>query len=84
MMDLEAVSRSIDTTREGLAESNYSIDCHDGGEGRLVFTVRALEDACEECLVPKAVFVDILKRELLDGGISASEVEVVYPLNDRA
>ncbi len=83
MIGIEAVSRSIDATREGLAASNYSIDCRDGGDGRLVFTVRALDDACEECLVPKEIFVDILMRELQDGGIAASQVDVIYPLDDE-
>ena len=84
MIDPEEVHRSIEATREGLAAANYAIDCRESGEGRLVFTVRPLDDACEECLVPKVVFVDILKHELLDGGVAATDVDVVYPLDEEA
>ena len=82
MIDIEAVGRSIAATREGLAASNYAIECADGGEDRLVFTVRALDEACEECLVPKAIFVDLLTQELSAGGIAPRHVDVVYPLDD--
>ena len=83
MIDIEAVSSSIAATREGLAASNYSIDCADAGNGRLVFTVRAFENACEDCLVPKAIFIDLLKRELSASGIAATGIDVIYPLEDH-
>ena len=84
MLDLDTVSRAIGGTRESLAASNYAIDCAEPRDGALVFTVRALDGACEECLVPKAVFTAILEQELADGGIAASEIEVRYPLEDDA
>ena len=77
--DLAAVSRAISATREGLEASGYAIECSERG-GRLVFTIRATEGACEECLVPKPVFTSILGRELADGGIEAGEFEVAYPV----
>ena len=78
-IDVDAVSNAISATREGLAASGFAIDCADQ-EGRLRFTVRALEGACEECLVPKPVFTSILSRELSDGGIEVDQIEVVYPI----
>lgn len=78
-LDLAAVSRAITATREGLEASGYAIDCAQR-EGRLVFTIRAMEGACEECLVPKPVFTSILGRELAEGGIEAGEFDVAYPV----
>ena len=76
--DLDAVATAIIGTREGLEASGFAIDCT-GQDERLVFTLRALEGACEDCLVPKAVFTSILARELADGGIAAAGIDVVYP-----
>jgi hypothetical protein len=84
MTDLDAVNRSIAGTREGLAVSGYAIDCAEGSAGALRFTVRALEGACEECLIPKAIFTEILTQELADGGITGRAIELVYPLDDGA
>ena len=78
-IDLNAVSKAIFATREGLEASGFAIDCADQG-GRLLFTIRALEGACEDCLVPKPVFTSILSRELADGGIAVDAIDVVYPV----
>ena len=76
--DLNAVGTAITGTREGLEASGFAIDCT-GQDERLVFTLRALEGACEDCLVPKAVFTSILARELANGGIATTAIDVVYP-----
>ena len=78
-IDLSAVANAISATREGLEASGYAIDCADR-EGRLLFTIRALEGACEECLVPKPVFTSILGRELSEGGIQVDAFDVAYPI----
>lgn len=78
-IDLTAVAAAISGTREGLAASGYQIDCNEQ-TGRLVFTVRALADACEECLVPKPIFTSILRQELGEGGIQVEAIDVVYPV----
>ena len=77
--DLAAVSLAISATREGLEASGYAIDCAERN-GRLSFTIRAMDGACEECLVPKPVFASILGRELAEGGIEAGEFDVAYPV----
>lgn len=78
-IDLTVVAAAISGTREGLAASGFEIDCAEQA-GHLVFTVRALEGACEDCLVPKPIFASILKQELGDGGIHVEAFEVVYPV----
>ena len=77
-VDLDAVNRAISATREGLDASGYAIECAER-EGKLLFTIRAMEGACEECLVPKPVFASILGRELAEGGIDAPAFEIAYP-----
>lgn len=77
-VDLTVVATAISGTREGLAASGFEIDCN-AQPGRLVFTVRALADACEDCLVPKPIFTAILRQELIDAGIQVEAIDVVYP-----
>jgi len=81
-IDLQAASEAIHQTRDGLAAAGYAIDV-DAPAGELVFTVRAQEGACEDCLVPKPIFLDILGRELADAGLQVGSFRVVYPLDDE-
>lgn len=79
---LEAAERAIHATREGLRAAGYRIDVG-ASAGRLSFSVRAEPDACEECLVPRAIFATILGRELQEAGIDAAGFELRYPLDDE-
>ena len=76
--DLNAVAAAISATREGLDASGFAIDCAGRGD-TLVFTLRPLEGACDDCLVPKAVFTSILSSELADAGITPAAIDVIYP-----
>ena len=78
-LDLEAVQRAVAGSRESLGESGFAMDLAER-DGGLVVTVRALPDACEECLVPKPVFQAILARELADAGLSVPPIAVTYPV----
>lgn len=42
--------------------------------------VRATENVCEECLVPKELFVSMAEKRLSDASGSPWSVEVVYPV----
>ncbi|KAB2874508.1 MAG: hypothetical protein F9K36_07645 [Burkholderiaceae bacterium] len=79
--DLDVAARAIGATREGLAAAGYTIDVS-ARSGRLVFTVRADEGACEECLVPRPIFTDILGRELAEAGVKVDSFDLLYPLDD--
>lgn len=81
--DPQEVVRAIAATREGLAAAGFSIDVGER-DGRLVFAVKAEPGACEECLVPRAIFEDILGRELADGGVQVDGFELLYPLDEDA
>lgn len=80
-LDLEAAARAIAATREGLAAAGYAIDVSVRG-GRLAFAVRAGEGACEECLVPRPIFMDILGRELAEAGVKVDAFDLLYPLDE--
>lgn len=82
-LDMLAVERAVAGSREGLAESGFDMECADR-EGVLRVTVRARPDACEECLVPKAVFAAILGRELEQAGMPVRSIDVVYPAQGPA
>lgn len=79
-LDLESVRRATAGSREGLLASGFELDCSDGPGGALRFTIRALPDACDECLVPKPVFTAILQQELKDAGLTVGGIELVYPV----
>lgn len=78
-LDLEAVRRATAGSREGLLASGFELDCSDSA-GALRFTIRALPDACDECLVPKPVFTAILQQELNEAGLTVGGIELIYPV----
>ena len=78
-LDLQAVERAVAGSRESLGESGFAMEVAER-DGGLLVTVRALPDACEECLVPKAVFQAILGRELQEAGLPVPPIEVTYPV----
>ncbi len=77
-LDLNAIDGAVAGSREGLAASGYALDIAEQGDALRV-TVRALDGACEDCLVPKPVFAEILRRELSDAGLAVPGIHVVYP-----
>ena len=78
-IDLNAVNAAIVGTRDGLEAAGFAIDCADHG-GRLLLTIQAKENACEECLVPKSIFTSIVRDELTGAGLSIDAIDVVYPV----
>lgn len=78
-LDLPQVTEAIRATREGLDAAGFDVTCTDDA-GRLVLTLQARADACEECLVPKAIFLSIVRQELADGGVGVTDVDVIYPV----
>lgn len=77
----QRVAHAIKDTRESLAAAGFSIEIGERG-GLLSFAVKPGPEACPECLVPKAVFEDILGRELAEGGIQPASFELAYPLDE--
>jgi len=82
MSTTDTASQALDGMREGLAADGYELVVTGGEGATLDVEIRAGENACAECLVPKdlmgLMIVDALPREL---GIS--DVRLRYPTDTR-
>jgi len=77
-MNLEAISASLTATREGLDAGHFSLDVAER-DGRLLLTVGARPEACAECLVPKSLFLQMVRDEIAEGCLEVGAIDVVYP-----
>jgi hypothetical protein len=50
----------------------------------LSLTIGANEGACEECLVPKSLFLQMVRDEMAAGGVKVDGIDVVYPVDRKA
>ena len=67
----------LDEVRETLRADGYDLRVDGLAGGRLDLTILALEDACEECLVPKAIMRQVIADSLRDPAIA--EINLHYP-----
>ena len=81
-MDLKSISVALGATREGLDAAGFSLDLAER-DGRLLLTIDAKEGACEECLVPKSLFLRIVRDEIVDAGARVDGIDVVYPADQK-
>ena len=65
----------LDAMRESLAADGYELDAREEGD-RLLVTIDATPDACEDCLAPSDVMRSILARTL---AVPAEAIELRYP-----
>ena len=77
-MNLEAISASLAATREGLDAGHFSLELAER-DGRLLLKVGARPEACAECLVPKSLFLQMVRDEIAEGGLEVGGIDVVYP-----
>jgi len=82
MIDLDAVGAALEPTRKGLDAAGFSLALADQA-GRLYLTVIAREAACEDCLVPKALFRQMANDEIREAGLAPVELEILYPVDAR-
>jgi len=82
-MNLQAVDEALGATREGLEVAGFSLNLGENN-GRLSLTVGANEGACEECLVPKSLFLQMVRDEMAAGGVEVDGIDVVYPADRKA
>lgn len=78
-MNLEAIDAALAATREGLEVAGFSLQVTERA-GRLNLTIGANEGACEECLVPKSLFLQMVRDEIAAGGEKVDGIDVVYPV----
>lgn len=81
-LDVAGLSQALEPTRKGLDAAGFDLDLAEA-EGRLRLLVRAREGACEDCLVPKALFRSMATDEIREAGLPAPELDIVYPLDLR-
>jgi hypothetical protein len=67
--------QGLETMRSTLAVDGYEIDAREDGE-RVLVTIEATPEACEDCLAPPDVMRAILGRTL---AIPADAIELRYP-----
>ncbi|MGK9283487.1 hypothetical protein [Sinorhizobium meliloti] len=76
--EISDLKHALKATFEGLDAAGYALDVSVAG-AELQMTVSAMDGACPECLVPKPLFLQMVKDELKEGGISFSAISVRYP-----
>ena len=81
-IDSEIVSASLQPTRAGLDAEGFDLTRIDLG-GKVQLKVSARQDACEDCLVPKSLFLQMARDEVQEAGLQVLEMEVLYPIDTR-
>ena len=77
--DVDSAASALQPFTSGLAADGYSLVVKaPDGEG-LVVEVVAGPDACEDCLIPKEMFVGMLSARLSSEGVAFSDITLVYP-----
>jgi hypothetical protein len=67
--------QGLATMRATLAADGYELDAREDGE-RVVVTIGATPEACEDCLAPPDVMRAILGKTL---AVPAEVIDLVYP-----
>jgi hypothetical protein len=65
----------LKSMRATLAADGYTLDAHEEGE-RVVLTIGATPEACEDCLAPPEVMRAILGKSL---AVPAEAIDLHYP-----
>ena len=66
---------------QALAADGYELNVEVTQDQAVRLDVRATENACEECLVPKELFASMAEKRLSDASGESWKVEVVYPVD---
>ncbi|MGI4815442.1 MAG: hypothetical protein ACRYG5_02760 [Janthinobacterium lividum] len=82
MIDLDAMREALTPTRNGLDAAGFALSLEEQGN-HLRLTVIAGTAACEDCLVPKSLFRQMVSDEIGAAGLAPVELEIVYPLDTR-
>lgn len=74
----QSVLDALHQTIEGLEVAGFDLDVNIEGD-RLGMKVVPTAAACEDCLVPKTMFIQMVTDELTEGGHHFAAVDVSYP-----
>jgi hypothetical protein len=78
MTDIHAVEKALSGLRETYQADGYDLHVENVSSGVAKIRISAGPNACEECLVPKPIAINIIKTTL-DGLPEIEEIELVYP-----
>lgn len=76
---MESAISALQPFSSGLAADGYSLVVNVLDGDGLVVEIVAGPDACEDCLIPKEMFVGMLASRLSAEGVAFSELTLVYP-----
>ena len=76
-MRTEDVPAALAPLRDLLRPDGYDLAWEAAGEDAVALEVVPGEDACADCLVPRAVMHDIASRMLAESGLRVTEIR--YP-----
>ena len=79
-LSIERIQDALHPLREAMAYDGYELTLQQRHAG-YILQVGATQDACQECLVPKEVFLVSVTQAFEDAGIACADLimEVVYP-----
>ncbi len=77
--DLGSAVAALETFATGLAADGYALEVSRAGSGGLEVHIVPGPDACEDCLIPKELFIEMISHRLRSGGVEFSGLSLVYP-----
>lgn len=72
------IRHALRATVEGLDAAGYQLDLF-ASEAELEMRISANEGVCEDCLVPKRMFIQMVNDELAEEGLQFPKIKVLYP-----
>ena len=81
-IDVDALRTALQPTLTGLDAAGFDLALKDEG-GKLQMLVSARPESCEDCLVPKSLFLQMAADEVREAGLAAVDMEVLYPIDAR-
>ncbi len=78
-LDLESAVSALETFTTGLAADGYALEVVRAGPAELTVEIVPGPDACEDCLIPKGLFTEMISHRLRSKGVQFSELSLVYP-----
>ncbi len=78
-LDLTSAVSALETFATGLAADGYTLEVARTGPEELTVEIVPGFDACEDCLIPKGLFSEMISHRLRSEGVRFSELFLVYP-----
>jgi hypothetical protein len=75
--DPDQIRTALQPIAEALAADGYALEIEAVAE-RLALRIRALDDACADCLVPPAMMATMIRRALGERYV-AGQIDLAYP-----